>query len=173
MIPIKVSCACGQKYAFDVEPVNGRMPSAIACPVCGADGTGVANDIIARSMPSPPPPPLSAQAQPQPAQGGVVVMSGREGAAALMKHIAAASKQSGGHEIREESIRSEKYAWPAAQIPANSWRTIRTIAFGQPRGVRPLSPHARFAASPAAAVRRRAGMRGAFGRDRRNPSGER
>ncbi len=90
MIPIKVSCVCGQKYAFDVDPVNGRMPSTIACPVCGADGTAAANEMIAQSLPSSAPPP------PQSPQGGVVVMSGREGAATLMKHIAAASKQSGG-----------------------------------------------------------------------------
>lgn len=95
MIPIKVSCACGQRYSFEIEPVNGRMPSTVACPVCGADGTGVANDIIARSMPSSALPALAPQPQPQPAQGGVVVMSGREGAATLMKHIAAANKQSG------------------------------------------------------------------------------
>src|ERR1043165_1629377 len=38
-LPIKVLCGCGQKYAFEVEPVNGRMPSRVACPVCGADGT--------------------------------------------------------------------------------------------------------------------------------------
>jgi len=24
-LPIKIQCGCGQKYAFDVEPVNGRM----------------------------------------------------------------------------------------------------------------------------------------------------
>ena len=52
---VKVLCSCGQKYSFDVEPVNGRMPWAIGCPVCSADGTAAANEIIARSMPSPAP----------------------------------------------------------------------------------------------------------------------
>jgi hypothetical protein len=55
MIPIKIQCECGQRYAFDVEPVNGRMTSPVACPVCGADGTIAANAIIAQN------------AQPQPA----------------------------------------------------------------------------------------------------------
>src|SRR5882762_4773819 len=51
MMPIKIQCGCGQRYAFDVEPVQGRMPHAVACPVCGADGTAAANEIIAQSMP--------------------------------------------------------------------------------------------------------------------------
>jgi hypothetical protein len=46
MVPVKIECDCGQHYAFDVEPVNGRMPSAIACPGCGADGTAAANAIL-------------------------------------------------------------------------------------------------------------------------------
>jgi hypothetical protein len=50
MVPIKIQCGCGQRYAFDVEPVNGHMASLVACPVCGADGTIAANAIIARSM---------------------------------------------------------------------------------------------------------------------------
>lgn len=54
MMPIKVLCGCGQKYAFDVEPVNGRMPMPVACPVCGADGTAAANEIIAQSLPARP-----------------------------------------------------------------------------------------------------------------------
>lgn len=49
-IPIKIICACGQKYAFDVSPVNGRMPAPVQCPVCGADGTAVANEIIALAL---------------------------------------------------------------------------------------------------------------------------
>lgn len=59
MIPIKIQCGCGQKYAFDVEPVNGRMPAPVACPICGADGTAAANQVIAQtSPPLPPPPPV-------------------------------------------------------------------------------------------------------------------
>src|SRR5580765_1992381 len=50
MIPVKVQCVCGQKFAFDVEPLNGRMPTQIACPVGGADGTVAANDFIAQSL---------------------------------------------------------------------------------------------------------------------------
>lgn len=50
MIPVKIQCGCGQKYAFDIEPVCGRMPGKIACPVCGLDGTRVANEIIAYQL---------------------------------------------------------------------------------------------------------------------------
>jgi len=53
---LKVVCGCGQKYKFDVEPVNGRMPVKVACPSCGADGTDAANDILAQRFPHPPPP---------------------------------------------------------------------------------------------------------------------
>ena len=60
MIPVKIFCACGQKYSFEVEPHNGGMPVAIACPVCKGDGTAEANLIIARylntkTQPLPPP----------------------------------------------------------------------------------------------------------------------
>lgn len=54
MIPIKIQCSCGQRYAFDIEPVNGRMPAPVACPVCGADGTVAANEIIAQASAAKP-----------------------------------------------------------------------------------------------------------------------
>lgn len=50
MTSIKIECGCGQHYAFDVEPVNGLMPYTVACPVCGVDGTGAANEVIAQSV---------------------------------------------------------------------------------------------------------------------------
>jgi len=50
MMLVKVQCGCGQKYAFDVEPVGGVMPWTVTCPVCGADGTAAANTIIARTL---------------------------------------------------------------------------------------------------------------------------
>jgi hypothetical protein len=49
MITVKVECDCGQRYSFDVEPVGAGMPSSVACPVCGADGTSRANEVLARS----------------------------------------------------------------------------------------------------------------------------
>ncbi len=58
-IPIKVQCGCGQKYSFEVEPVNGQMPWAVACPVCNADGTGAANVLITRSLAVAPAPTLA------------------------------------------------------------------------------------------------------------------
>jgi DNA repair exonuclease SbcCD ATPase subunit len=60
MVPIKIICHCGQKYAFDVQPVNGRMPVAVTCPVCGRDGTTAANESLrkmlhGKTQPLPPP----------------------------------------------------------------------------------------------------------------------
>jgi hypothetical protein len=96
MIPIKINCACGQRYAFDIEPVNGRMPAPVACPVCGTDGTVAANDIIAQSMAAQPAPAALAT-------GGatVVTMSGGQGAALLAKHLMAAQQRSGESEGRK------------------------------------------------------------------------
>src|SRR6266404_6380445 len=46
MLEIKVQCDCGQRYKFDVEPVDGRMPFVVNCPICGLSGTERANEII-------------------------------------------------------------------------------------------------------------------------------
>src|SRR5215471_16983185 len=56
LVPVKLQCGCGQKYAFDVEPVGGRMAYAVACPVCGADGTDAANVVLANHEAPPTPP---------------------------------------------------------------------------------------------------------------------
>src|SRR5208337_3165760 len=57
MVNIKIICGCGQKYAFDVYPLNGRMPAPVQCPVCGMDGTAAANEIMARTLDVQPVPP--------------------------------------------------------------------------------------------------------------------
>jgi hypothetical protein len=68
---LKVVCHCGQKYKFDVEPVNGQMPITVSCPLCGLDGTNLANNMLAQmpvaaavvATPMPPiPPPVPAGA---------------------------------------------------------------------------------------------------------------
>ncbi len=65
-VPVKIVCSCGQKYAFDVYPLNGRMPSPIRCPVCGVDSTTVADEIIALAL-KPPALPVPAAPPPPPA----------------------------------------------------------------------------------------------------------
>jgi hypothetical protein len=47
---LKVLCDCGQKLKFDVEPMNGRMPSAIICPTCNEDMTAKANSVLAENL---------------------------------------------------------------------------------------------------------------------------
>ena len=49
MPELKVECDCGQRYKFDVEPVNGRMPFTVSCPTCGVDGTSKANALLQQS----------------------------------------------------------------------------------------------------------------------------
>jgi hypothetical protein len=49
-MPVKINCGCGQHYSFDVEPVAGRMPTPVACPTCGMDGTDAANASIAQTL---------------------------------------------------------------------------------------------------------------------------
>jgi hypothetical protein len=46
MMELKVVCDCGQKYKFDVEPVNNQMPFTVACPICKRDGTAKANAML-------------------------------------------------------------------------------------------------------------------------------
>jgi len=47
---IKIECACGQPFKFDVEPVNGRMPCEVNCPSCGAAATARANILIRQQL---------------------------------------------------------------------------------------------------------------------------
>jgi hypothetical protein len=51
---IKIECACGQPFEFDVEPENGQMPCEIKCPACDADATPLANAYIAQALSAEP-----------------------------------------------------------------------------------------------------------------------
>jgi hypothetical protein len=61
---LKVVCYCGQKYKFYVDPVEGRMPYAVNCPVCGVDGTPLANQLISQQLSSRGAPPVPVMASP-------------------------------------------------------------------------------------------------------------
>src|SRR5437667_5327189 len=47
---LKVECACGARFKFEVEPVRGRMPAPVSCPSCGADTTSQANHLLRLSL---------------------------------------------------------------------------------------------------------------------------
>jgi len=72
---IKVVCACGARYKFDLELAEQEMPGAVTCPGCQADLTPLANEEIrnyiakhaadlATPAPAPAPAPVAAAAAP-------------------------------------------------------------------------------------------------------------
>ena len=74
MQTIKILCSCGQKFAFEVEPVSGQMPFPVTCPACGADGTEAANQVLAQSA---RPPPVLQNSQMPSDSGGILRPTGQ------------------------------------------------------------------------------------------------
>lgn len=107
MIPIKIQCGCGQRYAFDVEPVDGRMPYSVACPVCGVDGTEAANIIIAQVVAAQP------EAQP-------VVAGGVDAPTRLRVAVRERASASGGVATAEHS--------PASRVATKDFTSARNEA---------------------------------------------
>ncbi len=72
-VAVKITCPCGQKYAFDVQPRRGRMPAPVFCPACSRDGTNDANQFLARIFysQSGPTPPASVNALLNSVQSGI------------------------------------------------------------------------------------------------------
>jgi len=51
---IKIQCGCGSRFAFEVQPIYGRMPGPVACPRCGCDHTEACDRQIALNLAPPP-----------------------------------------------------------------------------------------------------------------------
>jgi hypothetical protein len=111
MVAIKIICSCGQKYAFDVYPLNGRMPAPVQCPVCGMDGTAVANEAIARTL----------GAQPMPALNNPVVKESKKGHWKWWHHLLA-----GWHGSRMDE--STGTAGSELPVPDDVWRQRALLA---------------------------------------------
>lgn len=75
LMELKVQCDCGQKFKFDVEPVNNQMPFAVTCPVCGVDGTIKANGLLQTHLSAPPVPVAVAAPAAAPAQLRIAAMA--------------------------------------------------------------------------------------------------
>ncbi|MCX6928659.1 MAG: hypothetical protein NT154_36425, partial [Verrucomicrobia bacterium] len=47
---MKIQCACGAKYAFDVSPEMAQTPVRFVCPTCGADASDVVNRLVREEL---------------------------------------------------------------------------------------------------------------------------
>ncbi len=81
---LKFNCTCGTRIGFDVEPEDGRMPMALACPECGLDLTAIANGEIAAQTAS-----VSAEPSPKPSMRIVRHPEASEAASAPKVHTPA------------------------------------------------------------------------------------
>ena len=117
MVAVKIICGCGQKYAFDVYPLNGRMPAPVQCPVCGMDGTAVANEAIARTLAQPVPP----APQPMPALNNPAAKEGKKGNWKWWHHLLAGWRGS-------RLIASTGAAGSELPVPADVWRQRALMA---------------------------------------------
>ncbi len=129
MMEVKVECSCGQRYKFDVEPVSGRMPGPVSCPVCGTDGTVAANAIIQQRLAA------GSTAGSPPRTTAQVRLVAPTPAAMPSLRIAAAGPQSGAaHPPVETAVATTPLPLPVAETG------------------RPAGPAARALALPAAGV---------------------
>ena len=99
---IKILCACGAKFKFDVDPVDDRTPAAVHCPVCGKDDTEETNVAIREQISGATPPVPAAPAIPRISVSAI--------AAPAATPTAASSPDDG----------APKVAIPAIRIPAAS-----------------------------------------------------
>jgi hypothetical protein len=47
MTSLKILCACGQQYTFNVEVRSDAAPVSVACPYCRRDGSAAVNQFLA------------------------------------------------------------------------------------------------------------------------------
>jgi len=118
-IPIKIFCACGQKYAFEVHPHAGRMPVPVACPVCQRDGTPEADRMLSEILQgqTPPLPPPSVNALLNSAQ------------ASLAPHLLAALKDAVVQELaaqRRELLAAQQIAASELTALARRLESVQT-----------------------------------------------
>jgi len=52
---MKIQCACGAKYAFDVQPEMLNKPVTFVCPGCGLDSSAFVNSLVRQELGLPAP----------------------------------------------------------------------------------------------------------------------
>lgn len=57
---MKIQCACGAKYAFEVQPEMLQQPVRFVCPSCGLDSSACVNELVRQQLAAPAPDPAAA-----------------------------------------------------------------------------------------------------------------
>src|ERR1043166_3568781 len=47
---MKIQCACGAKYSFDVTPDMARRPVQFSCPGCGVNLSGAIHELVLKEF---------------------------------------------------------------------------------------------------------------------------
>jgi outer membrane protein assembly factor BamB len=64
---MKIQCACGTKYAFDLTPDMAQNPVRFVCPTCGLDSSEYVNQLVREQLSElATPPPADAEPPPPP-----------------------------------------------------------------------------------------------------------
>jgi len=64
---MKIQCACGAKYTFDVQPDMLDKPVQFVCPTCGLDSSAYVNNLVRQELGAPTPAAIAIAPAPQPA----------------------------------------------------------------------------------------------------------
>lgn len=78
---MKIQCACGAKYAFDVTPEMVAAPIQLICQTCGADNSAAVNQLIRQQFNAPVPTISVSVVSPAPAPASPATPAGGPGSA--------------------------------------------------------------------------------------------
>lgn len=131
-VTVGIQCSCGHPYEFEIEPVAGRMPNAVACPVCGVDGTDAANASIAQTLAQRAAAPPWSPPAPAPRRMHPALWIGGAAAALVLLLIGAVVFRSF---LRAHRLRQARYSPPPAEFnrPASRPATAPAATGNTPR----------------------------------------
>src|SRR4051812_9230353 len=75
---MKIQCACGAKYAFDVMPGMAQGPVSFVCPACGLDSSEFVTSMVKKEFSESSPAVAAPSPSAQPARAVARVTSGSE-----------------------------------------------------------------------------------------------
>ena len=115
---MKIQCACGAKYAFDVTPEMAENPVRFVCQNCGLDSSDFVNGLIRQELGLGTPVAIAAAAGPPPPPVSI---------ATPRLHVAHAAEPAGPNRRNRRRLRS------AAVLPQARGRALHGSLCGLPK----------------------------------------